>query len=241
MKTIQHLAITLLFLALIAFISRPQQDTLIGNGNVVEQVREVGSFDRITIGGIFQVYLSQGDQEQVKVVADENLHPVILTDNKGSHLRISMPNGVEIKKSKKLEVYVTLNNIDKLDISSVGNVATSSALQLENLDLSISSVGKTALALNCNQLDIQADMVGNVMLEGKANEVIIRNSGVGSLQAFDLEAKKLSIDNKGVGGAELYATDEISIHSRGVGQVKYKGEAVVKELEVSGIGKVKKI
>jgi len=44
----------------------------------------------------------------------------------------------------------------------------------------------------------------------------------------------------GVGKTEVYASKEIAIKSSGVGNVYYKGDAVITDLNIKGIGKVKK-
>ncbi len=212
-----------------------------GNGNVVEENRTVESFSSIDIGGVLNVYLTQGDTESVTVEADENLLDLIITENRGNTLVVKLKKGVDIKKAKEKNVYITLRSIDELEVGGVVNVKTTNALTADAFDLDIGGVGNTDLELRCNQLDAKASMVGNLTLRGAVQEANIKNGGVGSLKAFDLKVDRLTIKNSGVGSAEVQAQDEISITSSGVGSVRYKGDAAVKELSTSGVGKVKKM
>jgi len=82
--------------------------------------------------------------------------------------------------------------------------------------------------------------VGNVSLVGKIGKADIDNSGVGRLDAYDLHNEILKLKAAGVGKTEVYASKEISIKSTGVGNVYYKGDAVITDLNVRGVGKVKK-
>ena len=227
--------------AFVAFVTTACAQNISGNGNVVEENRPVESFSAIDIGGVLNVYLTQGDTESVTVEADENLLDLIITENRGNTLVVELKKGVDIKKAKEKNVYITLRSIDELEVGGVVNVKTTNALTADAFDLDIGGVGNTDLELRCNQLDAKASMVGNLTLRGAVQEANIKNGGVGSLKAFDLKVDRLTIKNSGVGSAEVQAQDEISITSSGVGSVRYKGDPVVKELSTSGVGKVKKI
>ena len=65
-------------------------------------------FSAIEIGGVLNVYLEQGDTEALTVEADENLLDIIETENRGKTLVIRLKKGVELKKAKQKNVYVTL-------------------------------------------------------------------------------------------------------------------------------------
>lgn len=232
------------FLTLIAitcFTATSCAQKVSGNGEVVKQDRPVEPFSALEIGGVLNVYLEQGDTEALTVEADENLLDIIETENRGNTLVVRLKKGVELKKAKEKNVYITLTRIDELDIGGVVHVESTTPLNLEQLDLHVGGVCEVDLELRGNRLEADAGMVGSLTLRGKMQEANIKNSGVGALKAFDLEVDKLSIKNSGVGSAEVQAHDEISISSSGVGSVRYKGDAVVKELSTSGIGKVKKI
>lgn len=211
-----------------------------GNGNVVRQERNTDSFSAIDISGVFHVYLTQGDTESVFVEADENLLDLIETINQGSKLVVRLKKGVEIKKAKRKDVHITLRNIDELEVSGVVHVESTTPITAQQLELNIGGVSNTDLDLRCDYLDVRSNMVGSLTLRGSVKEADIENNGVGSLKAFDLQVDKLTLRNSGVGSAEVTAQEEISINASGIGSVRYKGDPIVKELESSGLGKVKK-
>lgn len=239
MKTIRHSLLTLLCLTYVVTTACAQKVS--GNGNVVEENRPIESFSAIKIGGVLNVYLTQGDTESLTVEADENILDLIETENRGNTLVVRLKKGIDIKKAEQKNVYVTLRTLDKLEIGGVVSVKSTTPLVTDQLDLDIGGVSNTDLEVECDRLDARADMVGSLVLRGKAREANIKNGGVGSLKAFDLEVDRLTIKNSGVGSAEVMAQEEISITSSGVGSVRYQGDAVVKELSTSGIGKVKKM
>lgn len=113
-------------------------------------------------------------------------------------------------------------------------------MNLTQLELKNSAIGNVSLDLNCAKLNAVIGAVGNTVLKGKVGEVIITNKSVGNVEAFDLSADILTIEHKGVGNAEVRADKEIYITAKAVGDLFYKGDAVVKEMKVKGLGNVKK-
>ncbi|PKV51778.1 putative autotransporter adhesin-like protein [Aquimarina sp. MAR_2010_214] len=243
MKTQNNNFVALLYMVVSLFTINQMtaQNKLRGNGNVVTQERAISSFNEIIINGVYNVYLTQGAKESVKVETDENLQEVVVIKNKGNALVLNRKKGIKVKKKTKMNVYVTLKDIEKLEVRGVGNVKTSSKLSLNALDVEASGVGNTSLELDCKKLDGEISMVGNFTLKGKVAEVILNNNGTGALRAFDLVAQKLEINNSGIGKVEVNAQQEISITSSGIGSVYYKGDAKTTKLDHRGMGKIKKV
>lgn len=243
MKT-QNSNVTMLLCMVIALLTiNPviAQKKIKGNGNVVTQERTISPFNEIIVNGVYNVYLTQGERESVKVETDENLQEAIIVKNKGNALVLGWKKGINVKRKTKMNVYVTLKDITKLEVKGVGNVNTSSKLSLNTLDIEASGVGNTSLELDCKQLDGEISIVGNFTLKGKVTEVTLDNNGTGALRAFDLVAQKLEINNSGIGKVEVNAQQEISITSSGIGSVYYKGNAKTTKLDHRGMGKIKKV
>ena len=139
-----------------------------------------------------------------------------------------------------MNVYVTVRDIDRLKISGVGNVETSETIRLKDLELRVKSVGNVDLDLEADKLYARLSSVGNVSLSGEIGKADIDNTGVGKLAAYDLHNEVLKLKASGVGKTEVYASKELAIKSTGVGNVYYKGDAVITDLNVRGVGKVKK-
>ena len=217
-----------------------QQKKVRGNGAVTTEVHNVKAFSKLELSGVLNVYIEQGDKESVTVETDENLHEYVIIENRGNSLTIDTRKRISIKKKKKMNVYVTVRDIDRLKISGVGHVETSETLRLKDLDLIIKSVGNVTLDLEADNLDARLSSVGSVSLSGKIGKADIDNTGVGKLAAYDLHNEVLKLKAAGVGKTEVYASKELAIKSTGVGNVYYKGDAVITDLNIRGVGKVKK-
>jgi len=211
-----------------------------GNGDVTTEVHDVKAFSELELAGVLNVYIEQGDKESVTVETDENLHKFVMIENRGNTLIIDTQERISIKRKNKMNVYVTVRDINRLKISGVGNVETTETLRLKDLDLRIKSVGNVSLDLESDNLDARLSSLGNVSLSGKIGKADIENKGVGRLAAYDLQSEVLKLRASGVGRTEVYASKELAIKSTGVGNVYYKGDAVITDLNIRGVGKVKK-
>ena len=211
-----------------------------GNGTVQSQTRPVSSFNQIAIEGVFNVILSENEQESVKVETDENIQPLIITSVENNTLSVKMRDSTSIGKVKKINIYISVNHLSKLSTTGVGKLACQNKLMVDKLDLDFSGVGLTELKLDGNQLNVKSEIVGALVLEGSVKEVKINHSGLGIIQAFELKSEKLSLDADGIGAAEVYATKELNVNAKGVGGVKYRGNPEKTNVKNEGIGKVER-
>ena len=206
--------------------------TIEGNGKMITRDITVSSFESLKASGIYELRLSQGDKESVKIEADENLHQYFNVKNEGSSLVINMEKlkNVNLKSKSKMKVYVTFKNLKELELKTVGNVVSDENLSFSNLELKNRSVGNVDLNITANKLDISNSSVGNVKLGGKAQEVIVKNNGVGSLEAGSFIVQTMNIENTGVGHAEVNAEKNLKVRDSFLGKVKNKGAAPVRKM-----------
>ena len=211
-----------------------------GNGDVTIEDRPVTSFDKIHVGGVFKIYLTQGDTEKVEVEIDENLQQYVNVYHKGNSLILDIEKGVNWGKTTQNNVYITFKDIDQLKIEGVCSVLTRTVLNLEKLKLVVAGVSNSSLELTCNQLEIDMSGVGNIELTGETHTLTVEKDGVGKLNAGDLIAAIVNIRNSGVGSAYIYASQELSMSNSGVGSIYYSGDAVIKSMKSEGVGKIQK-
>jgi hypothetical protein len=210
-----------------------------GNGHVIKQARSIGAFNKLKIDGVFKVFINQGDTENVVVEADDNLIGLIESNVANNELELNIKKDSSIGKSTKLNIYVTIKDLQQMNIVGVNGVS-SNALNVNHLQLNIDGVGSTDLNIHCKTIHANLSGVGNLKLIGEADSATIENSGVGSLYAAKFITQKLHITNSGVGNAEVNAEQEISINNSGVGNVKHNGKAIVSKIKNDGVGKVVK-
>ncbi|RYZ30219.1 MAG: DUF2807 domain-containing protein [Chitinophagaceae bacterium] len=230
MRKILLIAATSLFLAATVKAQKEKSETIEGNGRTVTKEIPVSSFESLKASGVYELKLSQGNAESVKIEADENLQQYFTVRTEGKQLVIDMKEvkNKNMKLKNKLKVYVTFKELKEMDLSMVGNVQTD-ALKFSDLEINNNSVGHVDLNLSANTVSVKNNSVGQMKLAGKAQNAVVKHNGVGSLQAGDFVVQTMNIDNSGVGGAEVNASKELKVSDNMLGKVKNKGTAPVKK------------
>jgi Putative auto-transporter adhesin, head GIN domain len=202
-----------------------------GSGNVITKEVSVSSFSELNVQGVFSVLLTQGNKEEVKIEAEDNLQSLFEVKNEGSKLIISMKKDVNFNSKKKMKVYVTFKKLKSMELKTVGDVSSDNSLSFDDLKISNKSVGSIDLKMTAQRLDVDNKSVGNVKLNGKAESAVIRNKGVGSVQAASFVVQKMDIENSGIGSAEVNAAKELVVKDSFLGKVTNKGAATAKRLK----------
>lgn len=237
-----NLFISTFFLALIILVGGCTISTDKSNKSedVVTEDRSISEFSRLSVHGVFNLYLSQGDRESLGIEADEQTMDEIITRNNGEQLIIELEEGFELFDREQINIYLTITDLDSFEFEGVGNIKTETVLRLKDLDLKGDGVGNTKLELEADRIDAEFNLVGNVTLSGKVETIDLKNNGLGNVDASDLKAQFMTLDSNGIGNVEVYCEQEISITANGIGKVTYSGDAEVKKLDRNGIGKVEK-
>lgn len=231
MKKILFAASAALLLTHAATAQDNNRETIEGNGNLVTREVPVQSFDALNASGVYELKLTQGDKESVKIEADENLQELFAVRNDGSKLVIDTKkmNNKNLKSKNKMRVYITFRKLKSMELSTVGNVTSDNQLNFDDLDLEATSVGNVNLKMNVNTLNLDNKGVGDVQLSGKAENAVVRNKGVGSLEASNFIVQTMDIDNSGVGHAEINAEKTLKVKDSFLGKVKNKGAATARK------------
>ena len=205
------------------------KDRIEGSGNVITKDIAIKSFDELDASGIFNLQLSQGDKETVRIEADDNLMDLFIVENEGSTLKISMKKNSNFNSKKHLRVYVTFKTLKTMNLSMVGGTSSDDKLKFADLKLKNQSVGSVNLNMTLQTLNLENESVGSVKLEGSAENAVVKNNSVGSINAGNFVVQKMDIENNGVGSATVNAEKELKYSDSFLGKVSNRGNATVKK------------
>jgi hypothetical protein len=237
MKTISTVYFLLLFPAVIAFAGCEHLSGIDGNGNVKSEQRSVSSFDQISAGGAFDVYLTQGDSESVRVQADENLLPLIETTVRNGRLVIR--SSQNIGEAKELNVYVTFKELNKIEASGACEIKNEGQLNFGTLSLSGSGASEIDLSLQASKIEGEYSGASEVELQGIADICDFQLSGASELDIPGLTVRQMTLDLSGASEAEVQVTERLKVDASGASSVVYTGNPVVDQ-HTSGASTVRK-
>ena len=213
-------------------------ESISGNGDVITEERDVPSFNGISVSAGIDVYITQGNEEHLKVITDENLLDVVKTEVKDNVLKIYAAKNISKAASKK--VYVEYVNLNKIKISSAGDIKGENTLNTDELEIGISSSGDLKLDVIAQKIYIDISSSGDANLSGKTDYLKANLSSAGDLNAFDLEAKVGDVSVSSAGDANVFITEEASFSSSSAGNIVYKGDPRIKHMSTSSAGTIKK-
>lgn len=215
--------------------------TIHGNGNMKTETRDVSQAEKIKSYGSFDIVIVQGETTSVKVDADENLLPYIVTDVEDGALVIKPREHYNLSSDNKIKITVTTKRLQLVDLAGSGNVVGEGKFTgSDNLKISVAGSGDVSLDVNTPDIDSHIAGTGNITLSGETKSSRIEIAGVGNYNAADLMSENVEIHIAGSGSAKVYAENNLDIHIAGSGDVYYKGNASVKQ-DIAGSGKINKV
>ncbi len=212
-----------------------------GNGDIQSELRTVGSTNKIKLSGSYDVEITQGPVASVKVEADANILPYIITEEREGYLVVRSRDNINISTENNIKVYVTTPKLEAVNLSGSGNIiGTNKFTGGDKMVLKISGSGDIKMELNSP--DIRADITGSgtMTLKGETKDEDIHITGAGDFNADELKAENAKVRIAGSGDVKVFADHDLDINIAGVGSVFYKGNASVKQ-RIAGSGEVKKI
>ena len=217
-------------------------ERVVGSGNVTTQDRSISGFSAVESSGFFDVYLSSGNTQNVRVEADDNLHEYIETTVNGNELEIDTRDGYRIKTNKDIKIYITSPEFNKVHLSGSGNIISQNQIKgNDKIDLSVSGSGNIKVDLHAPSVDAHMSGSGDVNLSGEARKFEGSLSGSGNIRAMDLKTEETSIRISGSGNADVFASTKLDVRVTGSGDVRYKGGVQQVTSNITGSGSVKKM
>lgn len=245
MKTSNKLILgflTLILIAITVFVAVAKYyqyaDTVTGNGKNTSNVRQVSDFNSIEVSGKISVNLTQGAARKVEVKGDENLIALIRTEVSGNRLRIYTKD--KINRQAKIEVDVTIPNIESLHMYGGANIRSTNELKGEELDLKTSSGSQATLALQYKDLKLDSNAGSVLQLSGQVEEANVDASAGSIINAFNLSTRKCSVWANAGSMTEVKVLDEISADISSGSTLTYDGEPAVRDVNASSGGMIRK-
>lgn len=191
--------------------------TIRGSGVVKTESRQVEQFDRLAVGGAFDVVVKIGEPQSVVISADDNLLEHVDTKVKDGQLRIDSDESLQSKQDIKVEI--TVKSLKAAGLAGSG-------------DMKIDGV-------NGPELKLSIAGSGDVKASGAVEELEMAVAGSGSFKLEDLDAKTAKVDIAGSGDAALRVSTELKVSIAGSGDVTYIGSPATVKKSIAGSGAVR--
>jgi hypothetical protein len=211
-----------------------------GNGNVISQTRQVGSFTNLDVSGAVTVRLKQEAATSVRVDTDENLMEYLEIKVDGNTLVIQPRNGYNLDPSKDLIVYVSASRFNDIDVSGASKVTSEAAITGDEMNIHASGASEILMQVKLSKFTSELSGASTLKLTGDVARFETQSSGASKILCFDLKTEEAKLDISGASNAEISADKELNIEASGASTVEYRGNANINQ-KSSGASNVKKV
>lgn len=208
-----------------------------GNGKIIKKEFQIKDFNKIELGGYYNVILLQGDKPKLEIETDENLMDYI--EAKVSSNTLKLKNKRNISASRNINVYLTFNKLEELNVSGYVVISSADRLNFDKLNLLVSGNSEITMNINCVALTTEFSGICKVRLTGTSLTADINASGVATIDAFDFFIDDLKLSMSGSSMSKVNAISKLNMDVSGSAQVEYYGSPEMKQA-VSGSGIVTK-
>ncbi len=233
-----------------------------GQGSIQTEIRNIIGFTAIQNESEAELYITQGQNYEVRIEAQENLLEELVTEIKGDELQIYSQHC--LNNHDPIKIYVTLPVLSRVTVDGSGfavntNKITGSSLSLTisgsgyyqsmdsivatNVDLTVSGSGKIDFLGKALTTTSVISGSGNITLtgQGSASDSIqgstlnLTISGSGSILGFNYPVDNCHFTLSGSGHGEVNVSTLLEGTLSGSGSLMYKGSPIV-NVTTSGSG-----
>ena len=205
-----------------------------GSGNVISQTRPISGVDAVSLEGVGDLTIVQGEPESLVIQAEDNILPLVKTETGAGLLTISEKGS--LAPTKPIRFTLTVSSLKKVVSSGAGNVRSAKLTSPGLLDLRVEGAGTVDFSqLECSSVKVVLAGAGDVKLDGHTRNQDIEISGAANYKAADLRTQVTKLSVNGAGDAKVWAMSELDVDINGAGSVDYYGKPTVKR-EINGVG-----
>lgn len=220
--------------------------TGVNNAFADTQDRHLTGFTAINAGGSFDVYITQGSTESVKVEAPADVMDKLITEVSGGVLKIYTKNSNWGNfnwfggNHKKTVVYVTAKQLNGITESGSGDVYFKDGITTNSLKLRVSGSGDMVGKIDAKDVEIGVSGSGDMKIAGRAVTSTVGVSGSGDFSGSGLVTTNTTVHVSGSGDASVNVSEKLDASVSGSGDVSYSGSARNVSASASGSGSVHK-
>jgi hypothetical protein len=204
------------------------------------QTRDVSGFSGVASSGAFDVYITTGGRESVRLEGDADVVNKIETvvENNVLHIRTKREYQNDRHDFDGVKIHVTARELNNLRLSGSGRMRVDSPLKADAFSAAVSGSGRIeAGQITSNQLKAAISGSGSFDASGRAQETEITVSGSGGFNGKNFTAGDARVRVSGSGDVYLRAEKTLEGTLSGSGEIHYSGNARVTERK-SGSGRI---
>ena len=163
-----------------------------GSRIVTTEQREIGDFENIEVENNIEVFLTSGENSEIEIDADDNLHKAITIDLNQGTLRIGL--NQEVTGAKKLSVKVTYtSNLKMIIVKEAARITGLTDINLDNLTIKSFGNSKIYSNIRAKVFTLMANDKSHIEMNLNSDNATIELSNNAYLKAL-ISAPRMKFD-----------------------------------------------
>lgn len=208
-----------------------------------DDTRKVSDFSSISVSGSYNVFITMGNTESIRLEGDANAINEI--DTKVEHGTLKIRNKKQISgrswnNKGKVNIYVQAKELNSLIQSGSGDIQVDGKIKSTNLSSILSGSGSMHLNIDTDEFIATVSGSGKIRVKGTAENTKIIVAGSGGFDGSNLQSSISNIKVSGSGNVSIAVDNELNALLSGSGKIRYSGNANVNST-TSGSGSISKL
>lgn len=241
MKTTSRYLAIMTLIAL--FIACEKENLLIvPDVHITSQQHSIYDFHEFEISGNFIVFTRFGEQAQLQIEANDNLHSLIEVEQKNGKLSLDLKDNTSFYDGRVvLNVYLTVKDLHTISAVGTSEINLENLWQANNVEIELEGSSRLVGALSCNELSVRLRGASKLDLEGGVGHLDIKVNGASQLNGFTFETNELEAELNGNSEISVTVHDQLDVTASGASTVFYKGNGIIKKQNLSGGSQIVKV
>lgn len=227
--------------------------TVSASKKIVSRTENYTGFTKVSVGYAMTLYLTQANEESIKIEAGDNVIDKITCKMDGDKLVFGIKPSFRSLNNTNVKIYVSSKSLSELDVSGASAVYMNSSWNVPALSFKLSGASNAVIDnLSCgnceavlsgasfmklngvvNSFDVKASGASFLKASGKAVDSNCSLSGASRCNAFDFVINHLSADLSGASSMKITAR-EISLKASGASHLNCNSNTAFIKKDLSG-------
>ncbi len=214
-----------------------------GNRTVTDTTFVLPHFESINIDEDFidaDVFVEQSsDTGKFFIQGESNIINKIKWSVNNNKLKFSVDDNFRLDNNEPIIIKICSQDLKGVAIESIGSVQIQNKVNFSEFYVEIEGAGHcSADILLLNNFNGKVEGVVNIELKGKATKSNFKLEGAGQIHALDFESDDVYAHVQGIGQIQCNPIKSIEGKVDGIGSITYKNTPPIKNIKISGLGKV---
>ena len=205
--------------------------------------RNVSGFKGISSSGSYNVKITMGNKESLRLEGDEDVIKEIETVVEDGVLKIKNKKHYDRtwRSSKgKVTIYITAKALNSITLSGSGDISVDGLIKSTHLTNTLSGSGRISLSADTEEYIGSISGSGEIAVSGSADKANISVGGSGDFKGQSFKTSEAEINVSGSGNVSIGAEKSLDAVVSGSGDILYSGNPAVSKKK-SGSGNISRL